>query len=222
MTAGDIDGDTKPELFVAPYSLGDGLLYAFHADGTPVASDSSDGLFAHLPGSASSVAIVDIDYDGDPEIVLRVGELLFGPDQIYAFEADGSLVTGYPLAFGTGSSTTLATPIVGDIDDDGWADMVTVQATGKSVAVWDLVNPAENRPQAWPRFQGDLWNTGVAKTPLYDVLYLGRLIDYVFKGGPAFPIYETADMNCDGSPDVLDISVLIDYLYTGGARPCIP
>ncbi len=222
MTAGDIDGDFKPEIFVAPYSLGEGLLYAFHADGSPVVSDSSDGLFARLPGSASSVAITDIDHDGEPEIVLRVGELLFGPDQVYAYEADGSLVTGYPLAFGSGSSTTLATPIVGDINNDGWADMVTVQATGRSVAVWDLVNPAEKSPQPWPRFQADVWNTGVVNTPLFDVLYLGRLIDYVFIGGKAFPIYERADLNCDGEPNALDIGVLIDYLFAGGPRPCGP
>jgi hypothetical protein len=222
MTAADIDGDWKPEIFIAPYSLGEGLLYAFHADGTPVVSDSSDGLFAHLPGSASSIAIVDIDADSHPEVVLRVGELVFGPDQIFAFEADGSFVTGYPVAFGTGSSTTLATPIVGDIDNDGWADMVTVQATGRSVAVWDLVNPANNRPQPWPRFQADIWNTGVASAPLYDGAYLGRLIDYVLAGTAPFPIYEHADLNCDGEPNVLDIGLLIDYLFAGGPPPCVP
>lgn len=222
ITAGDIDGDHRPEIFVALYSLGQGLLYAFHANGSPVVSDSSDGLFARLPGSASSVVLTDIDHDGEPEIVLRVGELLFGPDQIFAYEADGSLVTGYPLAFGSGSSTTLAPPIVGDINNDGWADMVTLQATGRSIAVWDLVNPAEKIPQPWPRFQADSWNTGVASTQRYDAIYLGRLIDYIFIGGRSFPIYEPSDLNCDGEPNILDIGVLIDYLFAGGPRPCGP
>lgn len=222
MTAGDIDGDRMPEIFVAPYSLGEGLLYAFHADGSPVVSDSTDGLFARLPGSASSVVLTDIDHDGAPEVVLRVGQLLFGPDQVFAYEADGSLVTGYPLVFGTGSSTTLAPPIVGDINDDGWADMVTLQSTARSVAVWDLVNPAETRPQPWPRFQKDLWNTGVATTPLYDALYLGRMIDYLYQGAHDFPIYDPSDLNCDGEPNTLDLALLIDYLFAGGAPPCVP
>lgn len=222
MTAGDIDGDWVPEIFVAPYSLGTGLLYAFHADGSPVVSDSSDGLFAHLPGSASSVAITDIDHDGAPEVVLRVGELLFGPDQVFAFEADGSLVNGYPLVFGTGSSTTLAAPIVGDINDDGWSDMVTVQATARSVAVWDLVSPANTVPQRWPRFQSDIWNTGIVSDHYYDAIYLALYIDYLFRGAKPFPIYEPPDLNCDGAPNALDLGLLIDYLFANGARPCVP
>jgi hypothetical protein len=222
MTAGDIDGDRRPEIFVAPYSLSEGLLYAFRSDGSPVLSESPDGLFARQLGSISSVAIIDIDHDGEPEVVFRVEGFLSGPDQVFAYEADGNLVTGYPITFGTGSSRIPATPIIGDINNDGWADMVTVHATGSSVAVWDLANPASSVPQTWPRFQADIWNTGVVNAPLYDVLYMGRLIDYLFLGAAPFPIYESADLNCDGEPNALDLNVLIDYLFAGGQPPCGP
>jgi subtilisin family serine protease len=222
MAAGDLDRDWQPEIFLAPYSLGEGLLYAYHADGTPVVSDSGDGLFARLPGSASSVAVVDIDSDTDPEVVLRVGELISGPDKVYAYEADGSFVTGYPVVFGSGSSTTLAAPIVADIDADGYADMVTLQSTGTSVTVWDLVNPYGMRGMQWPRFQGNFWNSGVMISPLYDALYMTRIIELIFEGGNAFPMHEPSDLNCDGQTDVLDLTLMIDYLFANGAAPCLP
>lgn len=222
MSAGDLDGDGIPEILFAPYSLGEGRLYAFKANGDPVASDSSDGLFAHLPGSASAVAIVDIDNDQTPEIVLRIGELLFGPDQIFAFRPDGRFVPGYPIVFGIGSSTTLSTPIVGDVNADGRADMVTVQSTGTSVAVWDLTVPYSRRKRPWPQYQADYWNSGVAVTPAFNVVYMARMIDHIFFGGNPFPPFEPADLNCSGTVSIVDVAIIIDYMFFGGPRPCVP
>ena len=221
LAVGDVDGDRIPELFFAPYSVGDGLLYAYHANGSPLVSDSTTGLFAPLPGSSSAVVLVDIDDDKRPEIVLRIGELLFGPDQIYALEADGSFVPGYPITFGFGSSTLMSAPVVGDVDNDGQADMVTVQSTGKSVALWDLTARFSPRGRPWPRFQADIWNSGVIPSPNYDVIYLVRMIDMLFRAGNMFPPYEPTDMNCDGRTNLIDVVFLINYIFSGGTAPCV-
>jgi hypothetical protein len=222
LSAGDVDGDRVPELFFAPYSLGDGLLYAFHANGAPLLSDSTTGLFAALPGSASAVVLADIDGDSQPEIVLRIGELLFGPDQVYALKPDGSFVPGYPMVFGYGSSSVMSAPLVGDVDNNGRADMLTVQSNATSVALWDLETHFSSKGHPWPRFQADIWNSGVVPSPQYDVIYLVRLIDMLFNAGNMFPPFEPTDLNCDGRANLIDVVILINYTFSGGAAPCVP
>ncbi|GAB4326571.1 MAG: hypothetical protein Kow0074_21260 [Candidatus Zixiibacteriota bacterium] len=222
MTAGDIDGDWIPELFAAPYSLGGSSLYAFHADGTPVLSDSSDGLFAKFSGAISAIVLNDIDHDNKPELLMRVGQLIIGPDEIHALEPDATPVPGYPIIFGVGSSTTLAAPVLGDINRDGIADMVTLHSTGTRVAVWDLEEPAGHMGRPWKRYQADTWNSAVAQPPPYDMVYLGRLIDHLFFNTPAFPIYEHSDFDCSGTSDSVDLSLFIDYLFNNTPLPCVP
>lgn len=222
LTAGDVDGDGLPELFLAPYSLGDGFLYGYHANGAPLLSDSTNGLFTPLPGSASAVVLADINHDQQPEIVLRIGELLFGPDQIWALKADGVFEPGYPLTFGSGSSSIMSAPIVGDVDADGQGDMLTVQSTGTSVALWDMGTPYALKGRPWPRFQADNWNSGVIPSPVYDVIYLVRLIDMLYRNGSSFPPSEPTDLNCNDSSDLIDVVILINYIFRGGMAPCVP
>ena len=51
-------------------------------------------------------------------------------------------------------------------------------------------------------------------------LDLDYLVDYIFRGGPAPPCPEEADINNDGrTSTALDIAILIDVLYRGGAAP---
>ncbi|HUU45904.1 MAG TPA: VCBS repeat-containing protein, partial [Acidobacteriota bacterium] len=222
IAAGDVDGDRIPEIFVAPYSLGEGFLYGFHADGAPVGSDSSDGLLALLPGSVSAIGLVDIDLDDQPEIIARVGEILSGPDWVYAIEVDGGVVPGYPITFGFGATYAPSAPIIGDLNHDGMADMVTVQSTDRVLTVWELGVPATPRARPWPQFRADRWNSGVIATPQYDLVHLMRIIDVIFRGGAPLPPYEPSDLDCDGVIDIADIIRLTDFLYRFGAAPCVP
>jgi len=221
LSAGDVDGDGLPELFFAP-AFTDGYLYAFHGNGEPLSQGSADGLLAVLPGTVSPITLVNIDGDEAPEILMRVGYPYSGPDLVYAINADGSPVPGFPIAFGEGFSTDVPAPLIGDIDHNGSADMTTVQSTSRNVAVWDLGLPASVVGRSWPKFRGDLWNSGIAPTPRYDILYLVRLLDYAFGRAPQLPPYEPTDLNCDGHTDASDVTRLVDYLYHNGARPCLP
>lgn len=222
LSAGDTDRDGIPELFFAPYSLGEGYLYAFHGNGAPVGSDSSNGLLATLPGTISAITLVNIDRDDAPEIVMRVGEFISGPDRIYALKTDGELVPGYPIRFGDGNSVTMPAPMIGDVNADGIADMTTVQSTSTSVAVWNLGVPASDHGRVWPRFGGDLWNSNITPAPRYDVIYLVRLIDATFRGGYPMPPFEPSDLDCNDVTDMGDVMYLTNYLYRNGASPCRP
>jgi subtilisin family serine protease len=222
LSAGDLDGDRRPELLLAPYTLGGGMLYAFHGNGASVGSDSTNGLLARLPGTVSAIVLANVDRDSDPEIVMRVGDFISGPDYVYALEADGALLPGYPLKFGDGNSVTMPAPIIGDVNADGLADMTTIQSTSMSVAVWELGVPFAVAGRPWPRFAGDLWNSNIAPAPRYDLLYLVRLIDLTMRNGMPLPPHEPVDLDCDGSVSTADIVALIDYLYRGGAHPCRP
>ncbi|MSP59187.1 MAG: hypothetical protein EXR72_02400 [Myxococcales bacterium] len=138
---GDIDGDKKPEVFVAD---ADGNLYAFHADGSlasgwpkeldrtivaergkrhhPAAID--DGVFA-------APAMGDFDGDGVNEIV--VGDML---GQLTIWKGDGSKMAGWPIRVwdttipddGSNSGRQLnrimSSPSLGDLDGDGTLDIV--------------------------------------------------------------------------------------------------
>ena len=116
---GDIDNDLTLEIVVGN---ADGKVYAWNPDGSEVIdgdnNPNTQGVFA-VTGSMwlyGSAAIVDIDQDGIPEIIIggRDGKL-------YAWNGDGSSVPHFPYVT-AGFITT--SPAVADIDDDGEVEIV--------------------------------------------------------------------------------------------------
>ncbi len=150
----DIDGDGVADIVVSSYFY----VYALHGDGTvlsgwpqygcnPVVADlNQDGHLEIVATAGAGVrvmdrwgtlewqaltenstyadpTVVDIDGDGQPEVVVRSYA-----DLIYAWHADGSPVSSFPLPVGT--TGTNMWPIdsgasIGDINGDGQADLVT-------------------------------------------------------------------------------------------------
>jgi subtilisin family serine protease len=118
-TLADIDADGDLEIIVANYSW---ELCAWHHDGTPVA-----GWPVSVNNSqyVTDAAVADIDVDGELEIIAADGNTSTG--SVYAWNADGSAVTGsWPVDVVGGVRHA---PVVGDIDGDGSPEII-VSARG--------------------------------------------------------------------------------------------
>ncbi|MBN2208129.1 MAG: VCBS repeat-containing protein [Candidatus Coatesbacteria bacterium] len=119
---GDLDGDGRREIAVWTDL---GKLWVFKDDGTVPAGWPKQLATGGFPYKAifkpSFPSIVDIDYDGDLEVLApgRDGELDIVV--LYAFEADGRSVDGWPLQL---DRILVNIPTVDDIDQDGALEMV--------------------------------------------------------------------------------------------------
>ncbi len=139
---GDIDGDGEPESVVSFHDANHGYLFAWNANGDPVLADQPmDGLIAAIehPGIASMPLLVDVNNSNGPDAVVAVGRDLFGvfPRQrVEAFSATGDLLTGWPLFTAPhpqDNPTKANVPTFGDLDRDGWTDMIMITPTNELV-----------------------------------------------------------------------------------------
>jgi len=227
LSAGDVDGDGLPEIFIVAYFMGGGYILAYRADGTPLLTENPDGRFFELSGTSSAVSLTDVTGDGQPEIVIKAGQFFFGDEYLCALTPDGEFVPGYPLRFGYGIGALLAAPLTTDLDGDGLLNMFTLESSGQVVTAWDLPDSFTVAGRPWPKFRRDNWNSGVLPSfPLhasgYHQLFVVRLIGYLFKEKPPFPPYEPSDFNCDGKTSLSDLVILVNYVYRTGQELCIP
>lgn len=137
---GDLDGDRKLEIAVGSTDRG---IYAFNDDGSTVCG------FPVITGYAvwSSPALTDLDRDGKLDIVIGSkreeqdverllhdayeGEYDLYTGQVYALDANGSAIPGFPVNLRTPSLSDLessaigySSPAAGDINDDGTNEIV--------------------------------------------------------------------------------------------------
>ena len=147
---GDIDNDGMLEIVVGAgmgiSSARMNLIYALNHDGTPVqmpggtawpqvAGDPNDALIA-------APALGDIDGDGQLEVVIG-GTYPYGAyeNNLYAWNADGSVVTGFPTkprspSLGLSSSYPMPyTPILADFDSDGTIEILVTHIGSPGISI---------------------------------------------------------------------------------------
>lgn len=103
VACGDIDGDGRMELV---FGSNGNLFYALHEDGTEVRDGDNNpatlGVFKVLGNSFNyaTPALADIDNDG-------IAEIIYGSfdGKVYAWNADGSNVPGWPALLPTGTTS---------------------------------------------------------------------------------------------------------------------
>ena len=157
---------TSPVLAPLLASVGDPRLdvIACGADGHLVVWDPQGNV---LPGFSSvtlggaateaSPAVADLDGDGSPEILIGAEDR-----RLYAFHANGTPVSGFPIEIGAEAKST---PAIWDLDKDGATDIV-LAGWDRELYVWRYPGVFQASGMLWPMFHHDNWRTGYASFPV--------------------------------------------------------
>lgn len=143
---GDVDGDGRNEIAVGSWDF---RVYLFRSNGTlmPGFPPNPSGLGHGIRDSIwSSPALADLDGDGKLEIVIGAdthaeGFPINSPDggAIHVFRMNGTELPGFPQYV---NQTVMSSPAVGDIDGDGFLDIVVgggrfyQGAVGRQIYAW--------------------------------------------------------------------------------------
>ncbi|HSD01151.1 MAG TPA: FG-GAP-like repeat-containing protein [Gaiellales bacterium] len=129
ITVGDVNGDHRPDLLAAN---------VFPDDSVSVELNQGHGDFGlrdySLPSAASSVTLAELNGDGKPDLVVATeNDVSEAPSGVSVLLNKGG------GAFRDGPDTVLAPAIfgaVGDVNGDGKADLVTVDAKRAAITVF--------------------------------------------------------------------------------------
>lgn len=139
----DLNGDGVYEIIVEERSWPDGYVGVYSGDGTtypgfPVTLD-------YIP--ASAVAVGDITGDNIPEIV---AESYYS---IYAFDTEGNVLEGFPFTPGSERVFSYSSPVLADIDGDGFREILAGDhsTTSGNGAVHVLKNDGSPL-EGWPQY----------------------------------------------------------------------
>ena len=123
----DVDGKRGKEVVFGDDKLG---LWALRVDGSEVrhAGDAwTFGLFAAVEGGVFEPVVADLVGSKRPEI-LATSKL--NDRKLYAFDASGKPVKGFPVSFG---SRLMTPPLVGDFDGKRGNEVIVVSGFGKTI-----------------------------------------------------------------------------------------
>ena len=147
---GDIDGDGRLEVFIGDGNIG--YVYGYSSDGNPLPGDWGSGIQVAAQVYAP-IGIADIDGDGEDEII-ALGNTI---DKMYVLETDGTLIDAWCRSL---DGDIYAAPCIADIDLDGDPEILIGTNVG-TVYCYDFGGSHDPLRFDYPKFQGDLHNTGL-------------------------------------------------------------
>jgi hypothetical protein len=157
---GDIDGDMDLEIIVGsngyhPTSAAEFKIFAWHHDGTAVAGWPKDVTQRMI--QPASPALVDIDIDGDLEIIAVSCD-----NSVNAWEGDGTSIAGWPVDEPaiSGYEFWVSSPVAGDIDGDGDIEII-MEGSGKYSPVYAFHHDGAIAA-GWPKRVGFYSNSSPA------------------------------------------------------------
>jgi len=154
MGIGDMNSDGYLEIMIGwPNHVV--YLYDYQCNMLPGWPVNCDGFRTYSPICA------DIDNDLTGEYLLADGFALDeGIGRIQAWNMDGSIVPGYPLTIMGSSTGIMSAPAIGDLNNDGFQEMVFGSKDHK-IYMWKLNVPYLPSAVQWPQFHHDAEHTGV-------------------------------------------------------------
>ncbi len=124
----DFDGDGRLDLAVADSFVG---LHLWRGNGDATFTDTGRTLATAATAQTNALAAVDIDGDGDPDLVAGHDDVGYGdpvPDTVWINDGAGAFTPAAPLrAAGMNRTTGLA---MADIDGDGDPDLIAAHRDG--------------------------------------------------------------------------------------------
>lgn len=148
--AGDVDFDDKTEIFqIQNLDNGESVILCFESDGQirngwPVSLGKNTRI-------VTSPVLSDVDADGNLEVIVS----LFRGDSTFVFNADGSLLKGWPQFCDT---EVRDSPVIGDLDSDG--DLEIIVISEYHIHAWH--HNGDNVDRFPVRIQGDYYTEGIA------------------------------------------------------------
>nr|MBN2277866.1 S8 family serine peptidase [candidate division Zixibacteria bacterium] len=131
---GDLDGDGVSEYVSTCFDISVSYVHVWRIDGSSFIPGNPDGLFATIPrpGVLNMPILTDINGDGQIDIVVCANDDLFytfKAQRIYAWNTSGDLLPGFPfvtvpLVPYDYTSSFRFTPSLGDLDRDGYIDLI--------------------------------------------------------------------------------------------------
>lgn len=182
-------------------------------DDTKVSSNVSEPqLYKTLPSSwdenwYASPAVFDLNNDGKKEIIASRHSVL------YVWKTDGTLLWSAPVGQNAsssedhGSSRMYASPVVGDLDNDGLGEIAI--AYSNKIAVYENNGMLKNGwPQSFPDSDGE--NRSIAASDLDNDLQY-EILTVKTSDGPVTCVWEINGTICNGWPQVDDAETKYDY-----------
>jgi len=161
----DLDGDGTLDVVVQT----EHGLDAWHGDGTPLPGFPLPIGDPYYGQKASGDPVVgDVDGDQRPDIVLVAKSADLNTGRVYAFDAQGRTLAGFPKS--TDGAWDFGMPAIADIDLDGRNEIIAVGQRldyveqKPTVWVWDLGGGPDG-PVQWGQHKGGPRHEGVAGAP---------------------------------------------------------
>ena len=197
---GDVDGDGDLDAFLSSFTAN----RVYLNDGTGYFVDSGQQL-----GNSMSFGVVLGDLDGDDDLDAFVANGNTDSNRIYLNEGTGLFVDSGVQVGGTNMSHAA---VLGDLDGDGDLDAIAA-AMGGNVGSTVYMNRCAARPFRRGECNGD------TNINFGDVLFL---LDYLFKSNQTLSCQDAADVNDDGSNNIIDVFSLLVYFFNGAVAPPVP
>ncbi|HEU5007710.1 MAG TPA: VCBS repeat-containing protein, partial [Jatrophihabitantaceae bacterium] len=135
IVAGDVDDDGQPDLIARKP---DGTLWLFDNSGNATAPYGSPVQIGSGWQAYDTIAAADIDGDGFADVIARDAS-----GQLYLYrnsqQATAPYPTGAPIGSGFGAYATL---LLGDVNGDGYADLIAIKPDGTQWLFVNTQNPA--------------------------------------------------------------------------------